>query len=248
MEAPTERMTIGSLRMKINVGSRWGATHPAVRALIDDTLGLTDRGTIQPTSKTRFILQEKPHARRRLAWRVAQRGTPRFGDQLTIHGADVLSYLQQLPNVSQPAKWAQPGGWFTATTDWAAVADHTLTFDTPREIREVDFSTSVLADNVLEGPADEIIAQTLRESLHAVFLGLERRQVIHVADVTPAPGVPRITIKPSDGWLWDELAPRATAAGVNILASFWLPGDPQPPGLILDKPGIVLNVVAGKEV
>ncbi|MEX3563664.1 hypothetical protein VVR46_08025 [Corynebacterium phoceense] len=245
LEAPQERMAIGSLRMKINVGSKWQTKHPALRALIDDTLGVTDSGAIEPTRKTRFVLIDNGGPRRP-TYRCAQRGTPRLANTLTIHALDVLSYLQQIPSVSQPAKWAKPE-WFTADTDWVTVGDQEKKFTTPREIREIDFSTSVLADNVLDGPADLVIAQALRESLAAVFAGIEKREVIQVAAVKPTPGVPNLSIKPSDGWLWSELAPRATAAGINITASMWLPTDPQPAGLTLDKPTIVLTVAAGKE-
>lgn len=247
LEAPQQRMAIASMRMKINVGSRWGAKHPALRALIDDTLGATESGAVEPTAKTRFVAIETSEGLRQ-AWRIGQRGTPHLADTLTIHAVDILQYLQQIPSVSQPAKWNQQGGWFTAEQDWVATADHARKFDTPREVREIDFSSSYLADNVLEGPADVVIHQALNESLQAVFAGIERRQAIQVEAITPTPGVPRITYKPSDGWLWSELAPRASAAGIDLAASMWLPGDLQPAGLMLNAPTIVIRVSAGKEL
>lgn len=247
LEAPQQRMAIASLRMTINVGSRWGAKHPALRALIDDTLGVTDSGAIKPTPTTRFVAIETPVGHRQ-AWRVGQRGTPHLADTLTIHAVDVLQYLQQIPSVSQPAKWAQQGGWFTADRDWLSTVDQAHRFDTPREVREVDFSTSYLADNVLDGPADVVIHQALSESLQAVFAAIERRQVIQVEDLTPTPGIPRMTYKPSDGWLWTELAPRASAAGVDLAASMWFPGDPQPVGLTLHSPTIVIRVSGGRQL
>lgn len=247
LEAPQQRMAIASMRMKINVGSRWGAKHPALRALIDDTLGVTDTGAVEPTKRTRFVAIETADEYRQL-WRVGQRGTPHLADTLTIHGVDALQYLQQIPSVSQPAKWKQQGQWFTADRDWVSTIEQPRRFDTPREVREVDFSTSYLTDNVLDGPADVVIHQALSESLSAVFAGIERRQVIQVEAIEPTPGMPRMTYKPSDGWLWSEIAPRASAAGIDLSSSMWLPGDAQPQGLELTEPTIVIRVLIGKEL
>lgn len=248
LQAPQQRMGIGSLKMTISVGSKWGTKHPALRALIDDTLGQDSAsGAIVPTKKTRFVCIETA-GKRRVVWRVGQRGTTQLGDTLTIHAVDTLSYLQQLPCISQPAKWKQKDAWFTADTDWLAVVDASHKFRKPRQIREIDFSTSLLADNVLAGPADEVIHKVLSESLEAFFVGVERKQKLFCAQPQGDSDAPYITLKPSDGWLWQEISPRASAAGVTLRAGMWLPGDGQPAGLELDSPSIVIDVVRDKEV
>lgn len=235
MQAPRERNAVSSLQVTFPVSKMGSSVHPAARALVDDTIGLEPSGVITPTPKTRFVLVDRPGSS--WCYRVAQRmatGPSNRLQEITLHGVDVVSFLQQLPAPTQPAKWASTK-FHTLEKDWLAVTDQTARFKTSRDIAEVDFYDSYLSDQVISGRADEAIARVIRESVDSVT---------KLVGVTPSPfsvtvtksgtTVDQILIKPDDGFLWDLIMPRATAAGVDVTASMVFPGSTGEPVINFD--------------
>ncbi len=235
MQAPRERNAASSLQVTFPVSTVDGGVHPVARALVDDTIGLEPSGAITPTPKTRFVLVDRPGSS--WCYRVAQRMATGPSDRLreiTLHGVDVVSFLQQLPAPTQPAKWKQTT-FHTFEKDWLAVTNQQAKFKQPRDIAEVDFYDSYLSDQVISGRADEAIARVIRESVDSVT---------KLVGVTPSPfsvtvtksgtTVDQILIKPDDGFLWDLIMPRATAAGVDVTASMVFPGSTGEPVINFD--------------
>lgn len=150
---------------------------------------------------------------------------------------DVLSFLQQLPCPSQPAKWAKTT-FRTFERDWLAVTDESARFKTPRDIAEVDFYDSYLSDQVIAGPADEVIGRVIRESVEAVTTLAGIAPSPFSVSVTPTEGqIDDVLIKPDDGFIWDVVMPRATAAGVAITASMVFPETTGEPVINFDVKG-----------
>lgn len=224
MQAPRERNAVSSLQVTFPVSAMDSGVHPAARFLVDDTIGVEPSGAIAPTPKTRFVLVERPGSS--WCYRVAQRMATGPSDRLreiTVHGVDVLSFLQQLPCPSQPAKWAHTT-FHTFERDWLAATDESARFKTPREIAEVDFYDSFLSDQVIAGPADEAIGRVIQESVDAVtnLAGLDPSPF--TVTVTPTGDkADEVLIKPDDDFIWDVVMPRATAAGVAISAAMVFP-------------------------
>ena len=224
MQAPRERNAVSSLQVTFPVSAMDSGVHPAARFLVDDTIGVEPSGAIAPTPKTRFVLVERPGSS--WCYRVAQRMATGPSDRLreiTVHGVDVLSFLQQLPCPSQPAKWAHTT-FHTFERDWLAATDESARFKTPRDIAEVDFYDSFLSDQVIAGPADEAIGRVIQESVDAVtkLAGLDPSPF--TVTVTPTDDkADEVLIKSDDGFIWDVVMPRATAAGVAITASMVFP-------------------------
>ncbi|QXB17897.1 hypothetical protein SAMN04488531_1735 [Corynebacterium coyleae] len=224
MQAPRERNAVSSLQVTFPVSAMDSGVHPAARALVDDTIGVEPSGAIAPTPKTRFVLVERPGSS--WCYRVAQRMATGPSDRLreiTVHGVDVLSFLQQLPCPSQPAKWARTT-FHTFERDWLAATDASARFKTPRDIAEVDFYDSYLSDQVIAGPADEAIGRVIQESVDAVtkLAGLDPSPF--TVTVTPTGDkADEVLIKPDDDFIWDVVMPRATAAGIAISAAMVFP-------------------------
>lgn len=224
MQAPRERNAVSSLQVTFPVSAMDSGVHPAARALVDDTIGVEPSGAIAPTPKTRFVLVERPGSS--WCYRVAQRMATGPSDRLreiTVHGVDVLSFLQQLPCPSQPAKWARTT-FHTFERDWLAATDESARFKTPRNIAEVDFYDSYLSDQVIAGPADEAIGRVIQESVDAVtkLAGLDPSPF--TVTVTPTGDkTDEVLIKPDDDFIWDVVMPRATAAGIAISAAMVFP-------------------------
>lgn len=238
MQAPRERNAVSSLQVTFPVSAMDGGVHPAARALVDDTIGVEPSGAITPTPKTRFVLVERPGSS--WCYRVAQRmATGPSGKlrEITLHGVDVLSFLQQLPCPTQPAKWASTT-FHIFERDWLAVTDKSAKFKTPREIAEVDFYDSYLSDQVIAGPADEAIGRVIRESLEAVTaLAGVRPTPFSVTVTKTGVAADDVLIKPDDGFIWDVVTPRATAAGVAITASMVFPETTGEPVINFDVKG-----------
>lgn len=224
MQAPRERNAVSSLQVTFPVSAMDSGVHPAARFLVDDTIGVEPSGAIAPTPKTRFVLVERPGSS--WCYRVAQRMATGPSDRLreiTVHGVDVLSFLQQLPCPSQPAKWARTT-FHTFERDWLAATDESARFKTPRDIAEVDFYDSFLSDQVIAGPADKAIGRVIQESVDAVtkLAGLDPSPF--TVTVTPTGDkADEVLIKPDDDFIWDVVMPRATAAGVAISAAMVFP-------------------------
>lgn len=237
MQAPRERNTVSSLQVTFPVSAMDSGVHPAARALVDDTIGVEPSGAITPTPKTRFVLVERPGSS--WCYRVAQRMATGPSDKLreiTLHGVDVLSFLQQLPCPTQPAKWAQTT-FHTFERDWLAVTDESAKFKTPRDVAEVDFYDSYLSDQVIAGPADEAIGRVIRESVEAVAKIAGASPSPFSVTVTKTGVVDDVLIKPDDGFIWDVVMPRATAAGVAVTASMVFPTATGQPVINFDVKG-----------
>lgn len=224
MQAPRERNAASSLQVTFPVSTVDGGVHPAARALVDDTIGLEPSGAITPTPKTRFVLVDRPGSS--WCYRVAQRMATGPSDRLreiTLHGVDVVSFLQQLPAPTQPAKWKQTK-FHTFEKDWLAVTSQSATFKEPRDIAEVDFYDSYLSDQVIAGAVDDAIGQVIRESIESVtsLVGVDPSPFT-VTVTKSGITVDQILIKPDDGFIWNLVMPRATAAGVDITASMKFP-------------------------
>lgn len=235
MQAPRERNAISSLQLTFPVSTATGGVHPAARALVDDTIGLEPSGAIRPTPKTRFVLVDRPGSS--WCYRVAQRSATGPSDKLqviTLHGIDVLSYLQQLPCPTQPQKWKSTT-FHTFEKDWLAATDQTARFKRPRDIAEVDFYSSYLADQVIYDRADRAIGQVIRESVQAVTKAVGATPSPFSVTVTETGAdADMLLIKPDDGFIWDTVAPRATAAGVDITATMKLPTSDGEPTINFD--------------
>lgn len=224
MQAPRERNAASSLQVRFPVSTVDGGVHPVARALVDDTIGLEPSGAITPTPRTRFVLVDRPDTS--WCYRVAQRMATGPSDRLreiTLHGVDVVSFLQQLPAPTQPAKWKQTT-FHTFEKDWLAVTNQKTKFKQSRDIAEVDFYDSYLSDQVIVGAADEAIGQVIRESIDSVtsLVGTEASPFT-VTVTKSGTTVDKILIKPDDGFIWDLIMPRATAAGVDVTASMVFP-------------------------
>jgi hypothetical protein len=68
--------------------------------------------------------------------------------------------------------------------------------------------------------------------------------------VVPAPSgdpSPVVTVEARNETIGEEVGDALRASGYDFEVSLWLPGDPQPPGLSLSAPRIVVDVVGGRD-
>ena len=244
MVAPEARNAPSSLELTIPVKSPQGVVHPAVRELVADNLGkTTSDGTLTPvTNRTRFIAIERAGVRR-VFWivYVVAKGVGAEPATLTIHGVDLLKLLSRFPAISAPTTW--DGDFTTFTRDWAGPENTAVTFAKPRDLAPMKMVNT--ADGAtLEGAAEGVIRRVIKESLQAAFIAAGKRQEhpIQVLPLRSGRPSPKILFRPSDGPLWEEIAGPAAAAGVQITASMWWPGDPQPLGLDPLLPTVIVKV------
>ncbi|WP_152668954.1 hypothetical protein [Corynebacterium renale] len=247
LSARTTRNATETLQLTIPVQPQPGHIHPCVPHLIDPSIGTTDNtGTLQPVEKTRLIVIERNGLRQ--AFRAGPRRVEfnAHGPVLIeIQGADIASYLWQIPCVSNPASWK--GRWFTAIRDWVGESHNLKTFTTPRRIQDIKFSEAY--DTVIvEGPALATVEKIIDESLAAVFtaIGVTTNPPI-VVEKQPAQESPWLMIHPSDKPLGEDTIPLAASAGITVSTYLWLPGDPQPKGHRLQVATIVVRCSQQKE-
>ncbi|WP_233426067.1 hypothetical protein [Corynebacterium silvaticum] len=246
MSLPEATNDPASGMVKLRVQSARGVVHPVISELVADGLGKTDEvGKLVPLSgPTRFFAIERAGHRRvfRVEFVVAEGGAA-APVKLTIHGTDMSKMLARFPAMSAPTTWA--GKWATFTRDWAGPDNVGVRFEKPRDLHDIKLAT--VADGVtVEGPADQVIRRVIAESLAAVWRAIGQQGLIDDPPVQVAPATvghvsPHVLIRPTDGSIWEELAPVA-AAGVMISASMWWPTDPAIPGLTLTRPTVVVRV------
>lgn len=244
MVAPESRNAPSSLELTIPVKSPRGIIHPAVRELVADNLGKTTTdGTLAPvTNETRFIAIERAGVRR-VYWivYVVAKGVGAEPVTLTIHGVDLLKLLSRFPAISATTTWE---GTFTRfTRDWAGPENTAVVFQQPRELAPMKMANTAHGAT-LEGAAEIVIRRVIKESLQTAFIaaGYRLDHPIQVLPLRSGRPSPKILFRPSDGPLWEEIAGPAAAAGVQITAFMWWPGDPQPLGLDLHLPTVVIKV------
>lgn len=250
LTAPETRLAPQSVKATFGVRSRSGVVHPIVDELVAEQLGQTDAQgqLVSAVDRTRFLVVERPGIPRR-AFKITHAvasGTGHAPAQLAVHGTDMLRMLSDIPAMSAPTTWT--GEWTTFTRDWAGPEDQGILFDQPRDLAGIKLVT--VADGAtIEGPAEATIRRLITESLAAAFrvAGVDD----HPVQVVPTPTgktSPNIMIRPTDKPLWEEIAALCLAAGVRVSATMWWPTDPQPPGLALTLPTVVVRVEQVQEV
>ena len=236
MQAVKQRSGIANLQLLLDLGNeRLGGAHPAIRALIDDTVGLTDAaGRITPTPHTRIVVIQRRGTARRMCFEVAQRKSkaPSGGHHvMEIAGADMLTKLQRFPLMSMPKAWASMKkgyGWAETFTAWESFGI-TIPLDEKRRVKRVTLATAATGGLTIGGeePGEITMWKALDQSLSAGFKALGVRQSI-VAVKPASRVVAPMLIRPTDADIWQELHSRAGAAGINVTSDWWFPGDPQP--------------------
>lgn len=240
MHAPETRHEPSALSLTVAVRSPRGIIHPMVSRMVADGLGVDDDGALDfVLDDTLFIAVERagggPDSRR--VFRVAS--TTQWGDldspvSMHIEGMDVLDMLASLPCPSIPDTWT--GAWIWSDRDWAGMWSQT------REIQDVKFA-SVADGFTVAGQAVPTIRGLIQRSLDTVFraIGVDSDPPIVVENVPFNGESPHVIIRPTDGYLWETISSPALAAGVNITARMWLPGDSWGPSN-LSKPTVVVRV------
>lgn len=245
MSWPRTRGVIESVSLKLRARTESGRPHTVVDELIAHGLGTVDEvGRLEPLSgPARLLVLERDGMRRafaRVTHAVAD-GDAHSPHTLTIHAVGGLGFLDMLPCPSNPLSWTGPFTRFDR--DWVGDETQLNLFASPRDLASCTMIT--VADGAtVEGPADVVIHRLIDESLQAVN---------RIAEITADPpyitvrrqtGIPspRMILRPTDRTIWQEVADAALAAGVELTADLWWPGDPQPPGHILTRPTIVFTV------
>lgn len=245
LDAPETRLVPESAKLTMLIRSPQGVMHPVVNHLIaQDFIKVDNQGQLVPlTDETHFIALERPGAPRRM-FRVSHAPGEIRGSsmtKLTVHANDLLRMLSLIPAASAPLTWT--GEWTRFERDWAGPENIGQVFESPRDLQDIKLAT--VADGAtIEGPAEETIRRLVSESLAAAFKAAGvTDHPIRVVPRTSGKTSRRILIRPTDKTLWDEISPLALAAGVKVSASMWWPEDPQPEGMSLDKPTILVSVV-----
>lgn len=70
---------------------------------------------------------------------------------------------------------------------------------------------------------------------------------IAVVPVQGTDSSPVVTLRARNQMLADLLVDPLRAAGYDLTVTMWLPGDPQPPGLILQAPTLVVDIAQGRD-
>lgn len=242
---PESRGSISSVQMTMLVRTPSGGVHAVVDELVAENLGRTDKvGKLIPvTGPARLVRVErlgwKP--RTMLVTHVVVEGDAWAPHTLTIHGTDMLGYLDLLPCPSNPSTWT---GQFTRfTRDWVGPADVMETFERPRDLADMKMWVTA-EDAAVEGAADQVIFQIIQRSLAAVHrvAGITRNYPYVVTLEPRESDSPKRILLPADQTIWQELGEEALISGVTLRAELWWPGDLQPPGLALNLPTIVFSV------
>ncbi len=239
IHAPTTRMNPESFQGDFEITSPQGFVHMCVDELVADGLGKVDaEGRLVPANAaTRFIAVERNGLRKvfRVMFVVASSSDPIAPRILQVHGTDMLTELGFMPCWSIPG---QVSGAFTR-----AVGDFGSQFSKPRYLAKLKMAA--VADGFsVQGPADVTIRRLIKESLQATYkaFGVSDHP-IQVADTSTGKPSPELIIRPEDRSIWEEISAPAAMAGCVIRCFMWLPEDPQPEGLHLSKPTVVVEVL-----
>lgn len=228
------RGDVGELTMEAQVRTPSGVVHPIVDALVASDLGKVDsQGRLVPSSEaTRFICIERAGVR--MVYRVMF--TEAMGgvfepSRVKVHGVGVLDVLQGVPAWSNPR--SIDGQFRRLNQDFAVM------WDTPRDVAGVSMATR--ADGyTLHGEATAQIKRLIDESMAAVMKITGEGNAPVVCEVLPGGVSPEVFIRPEDESLWETIIPVATAAGVEVTGTMWLPGDKQPAGMSLSLPTVLV--------
>lgn len=236
LNAPETRNQPTSMTCTINLAGH--THHPAITELIAN-LGTQDpTGRLIPANtNTRMLAIERAGMPRRVfrITHVVATGGMNNPDTLQVHGVDELDVLASLPCPSMPSTWKTEA--ITADRDWAQM------WKKPRRVAAIQMAQ--VADGfAVSGPAEQIIRETIRESLFALYrvAGITKDYPFMVSSYTSGRASPNVLIRPTDGSIWEELAPIAVAAGVRLSVRMWWPGDPPELGLELNLPTWVIRV------
>lgn len=245
MSWPRTRGVIESVSLKLRARTESGRPHAVIDELIAQGLGKLDSvGRLEPLSgPARLLVLERAGLPRRFArvTHAVAEGDAHSPHTLTVHGVGGLGFLDMLPCPSNPMSWT---GEFTRfDRDWVGDESATSLFASPRDLASCTMIT--VADGAtVEGPADVVIHRLVDESLQAVN---------RIAGITTDPPYvavlnstgyesPRLILRPTDQTIWQEVGEAALSAGVELTATLWWPGDPQPTGHTLTSPTIVFTV------
>lgn len=233
IQGDTTRTDLSELTITLQVKSPTGTIHPIVNDIIADQLGKTDnQARLQPAAQpTRFICFERPGLRRtyKIMFCVAH-GT-HTPSTITIHAVTILDLLNGLPAWSNPR--SIDGEFKHINQDFATM------WKTPRNV--AGFTLATKADGyTVHGPATTAIKRIIDESMNTTMKLTGHKDPPIVCTIAPGPSSPDVFIRPEDDSVWDTVVPIATAAGVEIGATLWFPGDENP--LQLSKPTVVVTL------
>lgn len=239
LQAPQARNAVTNLEATFPLhGDNPEVLHPITEHLVAHDLGrLTPDGRFQPViDHARLVIVERAGARR--AYKVTHVKVEGIGDrpsQMTIYGASLIDFaLGGIPCASFPGSW-KPNTFRSFERDEGAV------YDTPREMAPIELAA--IADGFsVHGPAEATLRRLIERSLQAAYDVTGHPRGIVVDQHSTGLPSPEVYIRPSDGYILDEIADIATMAGVHLYAHLWLPGDPQPAGHTLDTPTCVVKV------
>ena len=242
---PGVRGTINSVTTQVRVRTESGRMHAVVAELVAQNLGKVDEvGRLVPvTGPARLLRMESPELKprtMRITHTVAE-GDALSPHTLTIHGVDLMGYLDMLPCPSNPLTWKNEFTRFER--DWVGPEGAKELFAQPRDLTSTKMIT--VADGAsVDGQADQVIYRLVSESIAAVHrvAGLASDGPYAVV-LEPARGPsPRLILRPTDQSIWQEVSEAALASGVSIRSDLWWPGDPQPTGLALKYPTVVFTI------
>lgn len=239
---PDTRNAVGDCEVSIPVFVD-GELHPVVDDLVaTGFIGGSFDGRVEPVvNRTRVVVFESVDGGR-CSFRVVKVqavGDSRNPHTLLLQGVSMLDYLAGLPAPSMLGTWKS--NVKSVDRDYAAV------FNKSRLLGDIRFSN--VADGFTEvGPAETVIRRVIEQSVDAT----NRVLGVLVADshirVCPyGSGLPSPTawVRPTDDYLFDTIVGTAASAGVVVSADLWIPGDPQPLGLTLSSPCVVVSVRQG---
>lgn len=252
MKAPALRGAAGALELTIQVVGEGRWLHPVVAELVGDfyTLQAAEGYLVPNEKRTRFVVIEREGIR--FGYRVEFVQLIGSGDRptmMTIHGTELVKVLARFPSISRPESWlANLGVWADRTSAWSGVGEEKVQFRRPRQLRNIEMGKAAFRRTLWDF-ADKVIIAHLIRSLSAAYrmAGIGRDQPVQVEETRSGVPSPMTYLQISDKSLWDDLAPVAAEAGVTIAARWWFPGDPQPEGLQLRRPTIVISVIQGQK-
>lgn len=245
MDWPEVRGVIESVSLTLRVRTPSGRPHAVVNELVAENLGRVDMvGMLVPvTGPARLVSLQRQGVKLKtmLVTHVVAEGDAMSPHTLTVHGVDLLGYLDLLPAPSNPASWTSEFTRFDR--DWVGDPETAEMFDTPRDMAAATM-IAVADGATVEGLADDVIFRIIDESVEAAHrvAGIVADGPYAAVRLARRDVSPRMILRPTDQTIWQEVGEPALSAGVSISAALWWPGDPQPPQLTLVEPTIVFSV------
>lgn len=220
IEGDTARSDLSELTLTVQARTPSGETHPIVDEIIARGLGQVDsQARLVPSNQpTRFVCIEREGIRSvyRVMFATAHGGTL-APSTVKIHAVTILDALQGLPAWSNPR--SIDGVWRKVNQDFAVM------WETQRELASVSMATR--ADGyTVHGAAVEMMKRIIDESMAATMKITGETDSPVVCEILPGAASPDVFIRPEDESVWETIVPIASAAGVEISGTMWLPGDP----------------------